>query len=70
MDKQNRITKWSEFKNGGRYQWLKGRKLGDKYTAEITESDKNMVHLKADKGITFVHAKWNDTWRKRFTPIK
>lgn len=40
MDKQNRITRWQEWKIGGIYEWVKGSLIIKNYVlSEINEKD-------------------------------
>jgi len=67
MDKQNRLTKWSELELGARYQWLKGGVGGPFFTlVEINQRHGFIKMLKDgnDKPGPFFRKSWPNRFRK------
>jgi hypothetical protein len=66
MDKQNRLTKWSEWEIGAHYEWVKlGRASGD-YECVAADPRQHCVLLKGEKG--FIERNFN--WQNRYRKIK
>ena len=67
MDRQNRLTKWSELDIGARYQWLKGGVGGSIFTlVEINERDGFIRMLKENNKIPMV---FRQSWKNRFRKV-
>ena len=65
MDKQNRLTKWSELELGARYQWLKGGVGGPFFTlVEIDEQRGFIGMLKDGNDRPDLNYNWQNRFRK------
>lgn len=63
MDKQNRLTKWSEWKIGTHYEYVKsGNVLGDYVLVEVNKKEGH-VRLQATGSPDIVR---NYNWQKRY----
>lgn len=66
MDKQNRLTKWSELELGARYQWLKGGVGGSLFTLVEIDQRRGFVRMLKD-GNDRPTLIW--CWQKRFRKV-
>lgn len=66
MDKQYRITRWSEWKIGERYLWSKGGQVlvGPRECVEVNRTE-GYVAFKTESGDTVQHWSWENRW----TPV-